>query len=425
MGSITHIATGSGSLVQELSYDAWGRLRNPANQQAYAPDNEPELFLGRGYTGHEHLPQFGLINMNARLYDPALGRFLSPDPYVQSPDFSQNFNRYSYALNNPFKFVDPDGESFVLIAAIIIGAYLGGSSANGTFNPVKWDYKNWQTYAGIAVGGVAGWAGAAVGAGVAASAVAGGSSSIGAGIAGGMMGGMVSGGINGAGMTAIMGGNFNDIMGNMTKGMVIGGFSGAISGGVGAAIGDFSGVSGGALKNGMYELGHSALKGAATGLAGGAMMAAMEQDASYLWKGAAMGAAFSVGMAGIRITALGTTFIPDSKYGTFEDFGQVYRRGSIFMPKGSGITLGRNVAVRLTGNLDYDRYLMQHETGHLSQINDMGMAKFYGRTAKEYLQYGLRNVYCTSGTLEYGAEYYAFQRLGYYYGCYGRSITFP
>ena len=50
--------------------------------------------------------------MNARLYDPALGRFLSPDPYVQAPDFTQNFNRYSYCLNNPLKYNDNNGELF-------------------------------------------------------------------------------------------------------------------------------------------------------------------------------------------------------------------------------------------------------------------------------------------------------------------------
>ena len=49
--------------------------------------------------------------MNARLYDPALGRFLSPDPYVQSPDNSQNFNRYSYCLNNPLIYTDINGKS--------------------------------------------------------------------------------------------------------------------------------------------------------------------------------------------------------------------------------------------------------------------------------------------------------------------------
>ena len=88
MGSITHIANNDGSLKQELSYDAWCRLRNPVTQVTYTPGTEPALFIGRGYTGHEHLPWFGLVNMNARLYDPLLGRFLSPDPYVQAPDFT-------------------------------------------------------------------------------------------------------------------------------------------------------------------------------------------------------------------------------------------------------------------------------------------------------------------------------------------------
>jgi RHS repeat-associated protein len=108
-GSITHIVDANGSLKQELSYDPWGRLRDPNTQQVYAVGAEPVLFLARGYTGHEHLTVFGLINMNARLYDPALGRFLSPDPYVQSPENSQNFNRYSYCLNNPLRYSDPTG----------------------------------------------------------------------------------------------------------------------------------------------------------------------------------------------------------------------------------------------------------------------------------------------------------------------------
>ena len=61
--------------------------------------------------------------MNGRLYDPVVGRFLSPDNYVQMPDFSQNFNRYSYALNNPLIYTDPSGEFiFTLLAAIIPGA---------------------------------------------------------------------------------------------------------------------------------------------------------------------------------------------------------------------------------------------------------------------------------------------------------------
>ena len=67
----------------------------------------------RGYTGHEHLPWCGLVNMNARLYDPALGRFLSPDPEVQQPEGTQGFNRYTYCLNNPLRYVDLDGRYFI------------------------------------------------------------------------------------------------------------------------------------------------------------------------------------------------------------------------------------------------------------------------------------------------------------------------
>lgn len=430
LGSITHVIAPDDSLVQELSYDAWGRLRDPATLQVFESGNEPELFLGRGYTGHEHLTQFGLINMNARLYDAALGRFLSPDPYVQMPDFSQNFNRYSYCMNNPLKYVDKDGNSFFLIAAIVAGAYFGGSAANGTFNPIKWNYGSWKTYAGMAVGGMAGYAGAALGASVAAAATASGTSSIGAGMAGGMIGGMASGAINGAGMAAISGGSFDDIMEGMTLGTVMGGFGGAISVGIGCSIGDFSGVPGSSFKNGVYELGHSTLKGLATGLAGGAMIAAMKQDASYLWTGALFGAGINATIAGLKIAALGTMFVPDPvKYGKLADYGQIYRRGSVFMARSSGITLGNEVSVKLTGYVDYDKYLLQHEIGHIVQIDELGILKFYSRTATEYTKHifngGWRSVYTTPGTLEFYADRYAFEQLGYYYNSNGKSILFP
>ena len=68
------------------------------------------LLLDRGYTGHEHLLSVGLINMNARLYDPVLHRFLQPDNFVQDPFNTQNFNRYGYVLNNPLLYIDPTGE---------------------------------------------------------------------------------------------------------------------------------------------------------------------------------------------------------------------------------------------------------------------------------------------------------------------------
>jgi len=50
-----------------------------------------------------------LIHMNGRVYDQELGRFLSADPFVQSPFMTNSFNRYSYVMNNPLKYTDPTG----------------------------------------------------------------------------------------------------------------------------------------------------------------------------------------------------------------------------------------------------------------------------------------------------------------------------
>ncbi|MBO4871655.1 MAG: VCBS repeat-containing protein, partial [Muribaculaceae bacterium] len=113
-GSLLAVTDANGLVQQRMDYDAWGALRDPATGTHYGPDAQPELLLGHGYTGHEHLPEFGLINMNARLYDPALGRFLSPDPVVQAPDDTQSFNRYSYCLNNPLRYTDPTGLKWLM-----------------------------------------------------------------------------------------------------------------------------------------------------------------------------------------------------------------------------------------------------------------------------------------------------------------------
>ncbi|MDZ7743888.1 MAG: RHS repeat-associated core domain-containing protein [Bacteroidota bacterium] len=81
------IADENGNKLEEMSFDAWGQRRNPDD---WSNNNVPTNFLfRRGFTSHEHLDEFGLINMNGRVYDNALGRFLSPDPFVQMPDFSR------------------------------------------------------------------------------------------------------------------------------------------------------------------------------------------------------------------------------------------------------------------------------------------------------------------------------------------------
>ncbi|MGC9355490.1 MAG: RHS repeat domain-containing protein, partial [Mariniphaga sp.] len=122
LGNITHVVNTSNTVTAEYSYDAWGRRRDK-DDWSYTLSGEPELLAGRSFTSHEYLPEFNLINMNGRLYDPLPGRFLSLDNYVQMPDNTQNFNRYSYCLNNPLVYTDPDGEIiFTLLAALIPGA---------------------------------------------------------------------------------------------------------------------------------------------------------------------------------------------------------------------------------------------------------------------------------------------------------------
>src|SRR5512141_343398 len=62
-----------------------------------------------GFTGQEPDDETGLVNMRGRIYDPKVARFLHVDPVVSRPLFSQAWNAYSYARNNPLRYVDPTG----------------------------------------------------------------------------------------------------------------------------------------------------------------------------------------------------------------------------------------------------------------------------------------------------------------------------
>ena len=129
LGSILSVVDENGSKVFSAEYDAWGKQTVSVNT----------IGLIRGYGGHEMLNEFNLINMNGRVYDPVLGRFLSPDKYVQEGDNSQNYNSYSYCLNNPLKYADPSGDVFVLddfIAITAMGAMMGAMNAAMSDKPI-------------------------------------------------------------------------------------------------------------------------------------------------------------------------------------------------------------------------------------------------------------------------------------------------
>jgi RHS repeat-associated protein len=104
------VTNSSAALVVNESFDIFGARRAsdwsinpPAGMTPMADATR------RGYTGHEHLDNLGLIHMNGRVQDPVLGRFISADPFVQAPYFSQSLNRYSYLFNNPLSGTDPTG----------------------------------------------------------------------------------------------------------------------------------------------------------------------------------------------------------------------------------------------------------------------------------------------------------------------------
>ncbi|MGC9353312.1 MAG: RHS repeat domain-containing protein [Mariniphaga sp.] len=214
LGNITHVVNTSNTVTAEYSYDAWGRRRDPDDWGSYDVSGEPELFAGRGFTGHEWLPWVNLYNMNGRLYDPVVGRFLSADNYVQMPGFSQSFNRYSYALNNPLKFTDPDGEFiFTALCAIIPGAQVLLPIAIGAdIGAITGGIRGANSDVGFWGGA---WRGAAVGAVGGALSMVGGGTFV-ANVAWGMGEGALTGGLD----AALWG---NEIGNGMLYGAAIGG----------------------------------------------------------------------------------------------------------------------------------------------------------------------------------------------------------
>ena len=107
MNNLVAVVDTNGIVLQHLRYDVWGRRWN-ADQPGPTADTA-SYRSDRGFTKHEHLDLFQLINMNGRIYDPVIARFLSPDPFIQSATDLQGYNRYAYVTNNPLTYTDPSG----------------------------------------------------------------------------------------------------------------------------------------------------------------------------------------------------------------------------------------------------------------------------------------------------------------------------
>jgi RHS repeat-associated protein len=113
LGGISAFVSNTGTLDINESFSAFGQRRNPANWTLPIATLDLMTIAGlsrQGYTFQTALGQsMGLNHMNGRVQDAILGRFLSPDPYIQDPSNAQNYNRYTYVLNNPLTFTDPTG----------------------------------------------------------------------------------------------------------------------------------------------------------------------------------------------------------------------------------------------------------------------------------------------------------------------------
>jgi RHS repeat-associated protein len=80
--------------------------------------NESTDVDAKWYTGKPTEDEIGLSYFGARWYDPAIGRFMAVDPVGVMPDNFHSFNRYAYANNNPYKYVDPDGNLPVFVVFV-------------------------------------------------------------------------------------------------------------------------------------------------------------------------------------------------------------------------------------------------------------------------------------------------------------------
>ncbi|MGB3747879.1 MAG: RHS repeat-associated core domain-containing protein [Rhodanobacter sp.] len=111
-GTVTYVYTDAqGTPLAEA--DASGNITATFDYAPYGSQALGTAPSGPGYTGHVNDPDTGLVYMQARYYDPAVGRFLSVDPVGSVPGNAFNFNRYSYANNSPYKYIDPDGRESV------------------------------------------------------------------------------------------------------------------------------------------------------------------------------------------------------------------------------------------------------------------------------------------------------------------------
>ncbi|MFZ2444934.1 MAG: toxin TcdB middle/N-terminal domain-containing protein [Syntrophobacteraceae bacterium] len=125
LGSLSLVIKPDTTSAQTATYYPFGEIHTETN---------PDLFHNK-FTGQEQDPESGLYYYGARYYDPALGRFISPDSIVQAALDPQTLNRYSYCRNNPLVYADPSGHFFMFAGLFgfpfLFGAFMGAALSKG------------------------------------------------------------------------------------------------------------------------------------------------------------------------------------------------------------------------------------------------------------------------------------------------------
>lgn len=300
LGSVTGFTDEAGALIEEYSYDAWGKRRNIdwtiANN--ISPTHE------RGFTNHEHYDIFDIIDMNGRIYDPTLGRFLQPDPFIQDPYYLQSYNRYAYVLNNPLSLSDPTGYNWF--------SDIWGGITGAIGSVVNFVIDNWKPIVTIAIGvaiaaytggvGVASWQ-AAFASGTAAG--------FGSSIAG----------------TLLNGGSLTDALKSGIRSAIIGGITAVLTYGVGQWAKTIDASVG---KNSEYYgikiLGHGVVQGTMAELNGGrfihgfvtgAISGGTEDFIADNFSGGTSAIAASAIVGGVTSELTGGTFLNGAMTGAF------------------------------------------------------------------------------------------------------------
>ena len=121
LGGTNVVTDDTGSIEEIIEYTPFGSI---ARQDNYVGGAVSANFY---FTSHFRDAESGLIFMQARYYDPELGRFITPDIYVPGFANSQAFNRYSYSLNDPINRIDSSGHwSWKKFFKSFVSGFVGG-----------------------------------------------------------------------------------------------------------------------------------------------------------------------------------------------------------------------------------------------------------------------------------------------------------